>query len=131
MNNLENRVKQLEGTIYNFTKNIVRRVEKSEDIISSSLIKPKVEEEKVNPLKPKIGQKYWFVVSDGNYDSCDWGDYGVDNDRLAVGSIFLSEQAVKDEIAKRRAIQTIRTYIAIHFPCIITEKKFQKQDGTM
>lgn len=108
MDNLEQRVKKLE---INITYLLDIQLGKEDE---------KEEVEKVNPLKPKMGDDYWYVETNFpiNYNCDVWDNDMIDKVRLAMGNVFLSEQAVKDEIAKRKATQVIKTYIATYFPFV-------------
>ena len=66
--------------------------------------------------KLEEAKRYWFIVNDGDIGYSQWRDDRIDNGRLAIGNVFWLEQEAEDEIERRKAIQTIKTYIKEHFP---------------
>ena len=76
----------------------------------------KQEVKPANSLVPEMGRDYYVIIAVGDCVQQEWSNSINDNKTLAMGNVFLTEQACKDEIAKRKAIQTIKIYIAEHFP---------------
>ena len=73
-------------------------------------------EENKNPLTPKKGSYYWSININGNKEKVDYYNDATDKMRLAASNMFLTEQSIDKEIEKRKAIQKIKTYIAMNFP---------------
>ena len=70
-----------------------------------------------NPLIPGTGQEYWYTNGGENcYSSIKNKNDMFFERTLAMGNIFLTEQACEDKIAKRKAIQMIKMYIIEYFP---------------
>jgi len=53
--------------------------------------------------KPKIGQIYWYIDSLGEKDFYNWDNDSVNNDRLEIGNIFLTEEACDMAILRLKA----------------------------
>jgi len=53
--------------------------------------------------KPKIGQIYWYIDSLGEKDFYNWDNDSVDNDRLEIGNIYLTEEACDMAILRLKA----------------------------
>ena len=55
--------------------------------------------------KPKCGEWYWFVGSDGEVDSCEWENDRIDRGRYSMGNCFRT----KEEAIFVSIKQTVKT----------------------
>ena len=55
--------------------------------------------------KPKCGEWYWFIGSDGQVDNCEWANDHIDRGRYSMGNCFRT----KEEAEFTREKQIIKT----------------------
>ena len=88
----------------------MNEIQKLREEFNAKLDKLEKKEEK------KVGEEYWSIGNDGCKYCEKWEDDGIDNGRLETGNVFFVEKEAEDEIERRKAIVTIKTYIKEHFP---------------
>ena len=72
--------------------------------------------ENKNPLMPKMHEIYYCIGSYSEKTKSIWLDDNIDNMRISLGNIFLTEEARDKKILKLKAIQKIKSYIAENCP---------------
>lgn len=61
------------------------------------------------------GDRCWLLNPSGAVTDWRWDDDRVDQECLATGSVFPTKEAAEAELAKRKALQEIKTYIRDNF----------------
>ena len=65
--------------------------------------------------KPKKGEAYWYIKASGYAICIFWDNDEVDKQRYAFGNCFQTKELAEKEVAKRKAIQNVKEYIAENF----------------
>jgi hypothetical protein len=58
-----------------------------------------------------IGKWYWYIKAKGIKHKEKWNNLGFDRDRLSVNNVFFTESDCDKEIARRKALGNIMSYI--------------------
>ena len=58
---------------------------------------------------PSAGDKYWLIPYQGAALGSLWYGTQADIDRLSIGNIFLTQEAVEKEVARRKLIQELKS----------------------
>lgn len=70
-----------------------------------------LQEEKLPFVERIIWKEYWFIVSDGSKEHSKWINNEWDNLKLSSCNVFFTESDCDKEIAKRKALGNIMSYI--------------------
>ena len=68
-------------------------------------------EEKLPFVERMIGKEYWNINAFGDKSNYTWGNDEGDNGKLSVSNVFFTESDCDKEIAKRKALGNIMSYI--------------------
>ncbi|MBS5596877.1 nucleoside 2-deoxyribosyltransferase [Peptostreptococcus sp.] len=64
----------------------------------------------IHKLKPKRGDRYYYVNSFGNVYGDEWSDSVADIDRLEIGNVFKTEKEAEFEVERLKILAIIRKY---------------------
>ena len=94
---------------------VVVAVSNVNDTTSNALTPEQLKELGFETPWPQEGDKHWIVSSGGNVFDSYWRDDELDRKYLAAGNVFPAMAAAQAELAKRKALQEIKTYIRGNF----------------
>ena len=66
--------------------------------------------------KPEKGEEYYYITEYGDVLSAIWREAQYEKEFLAIGNCFRTREQAEQEVAKRKAIQSVKIYIAENFP---------------
>lgn len=68
-------------------------------------------EEKGEISFPKVGEKYYFLISDGEIDNkCFSPSSSVDTDRVSIGNCFRTEKEAKFTVERLKVLQKMKKF---------------------
>ncbi len=95
---LKNVINQAEETLEELYENI----EEMKNRLEEMELEEKWEQKTIYNLE--VGDKYWYVTDRSGAQGDVWENHRIDEHRLSIGNIYLTEQEAEDEIRARRLI---------------------------
>lgn len=87
-----------------------------------------LQEEKKPFAERMIGKEYWFIFKDGEKGSQTWDNASFDNTCLSVNNVFFTESDCDKEIARRKALGNIMSYIRDNEIELVKDEDYSNED---
>ena len=115
-----------DGVIYKWTDEMFEGEVEDMDIEINKMIDEKIEEFRKQLIEeakklveeqkqkeevfPKVRDIYWFVNDCGGVTDTRWDNYVIDNNRLAIGNVFKTEEEAEFALEKLEVIAELRKF---------------------
>lgn len=114
---------QLETTIENYEKTIFEQQQSLKELkdevekLKLQAELEKREQAKTEGRKPKKHKKYWLISTEGSVEYSIWTDREFDDQLLAIGNVFSTEEEGEFEVERRKVITELSKYATDFVKC--------------